>query len=411
MTSAHAQSDSQLQQVIGMPYPGWKPGEIDIHHIYTGRSESSFFILPDGTSLLVDVGDWDPAPEEYPLMTPQLPDASMRAGQRIARYVKSVNPKKDTIDYLLVSHFHSDHIGDAKKGAGMTTDRNPNYQLSGIAEFAEYIAINKVIDRGYPDYRFPTSLRKDPDFVNYSNFIQWKVASEKLSVEKFQVGSNQQIRLKNGAAYPDFEIKNLFSAGIVWNEVDETADTVYYHPYQPNQSNWNENMMSNGFKLSYGPFSYYTGGDLSGSVLDKDGQVIDMEGLVARYSSAVDVAKANHHAYKDAMTPDFIQHINASAIIVPVWDQAHVQPEILDRIRQVSLDSHRKVPLLIFTHFPHDLKMKHSDEAWMASVLEDGHVVIKVCNRGRTYALYVLDATSDKRIVRAVYGPYAAKGE
>lgn len=410
ITSGHAQSDFLPKQEIGIPYRGWKPGEIDIHHIYTGRGESSFFILPDGTSLLIDVGDWDPASDEYPLMTPQLPDSSMRAGQRIACYVKSFNPKKDTIDYLLVSHFHSDHIGDAKKGSGMTVNRTPNYQLSGIAEFAEYIKINKIIDRGYPDYNFPLALRKDPDFVNYANFIQWKVASENLSVEQFQVGSNRQITLKRGEDYPDFEIKNLFNSGVIWNDSDKTMDTIYHHAYQKNQSGWNENTMSNGFKLSYGHFTYYTGGDLSGYVLDKDGEYIDIEGLAAKYCGPVDVAKANHHAYKDALTPGFIKYINASAIIVPVWDKAHIQPEILHRIRQVSLDNDVEVPHLIFTHFPHDLKIDYSDEPWMKSVLADGHVVIKVFEEGRKYRIYILDAHSDKKLVKAVYGPYVAKG-
>src|SRR5690606_5667876 len=171
ITSCHAQSDFLPEQEIGNPYRGWKQGEIDIHHIYTGRGESSFFILPDSTSLLIDVGDWDPTSDEYPLMMPQLPDSSMRAGQRIARYVKSFNPKNDTIDYLLASHIHSDHIGAAKKGAGVTTNRTPNYQLSGIAEFAEYIKINKIIDQDYPNYDHPLALSSDPDFANYANFI------------------------------------------------------------------------------------------------------------------------------------------------------------------------------------------------------------------------------------------------
>ena len=60
-------SCSSLNNETGKSYKGWKKGELDIHHIYTGRGESSFFILPDGTTLLIDAGDWDPDKEEYPL--------------------------------------------------------------------------------------------------------------------------------------------------------------------------------------------------------------------------------------------------------------------------------------------------------------------------------------------------------
>ena len=37
-------------------YPGWKLGEMDIHFIHTGQSDSTFFIFPDGTTMLLDCG-------------------------------------------------------------------------------------------------------------------------------------------------------------------------------------------------------------------------------------------------------------------------------------------------------------------------------------------------------------------
>ena len=43
----------------GKVWPGWKRGEFQTHFIYTGRSESVFMIFPDGTTMLVDCGDYD----------------------------------------------------------------------------------------------------------------------------------------------------------------------------------------------------------------------------------------------------------------------------------------------------------------------------------------------------------------
>ena len=37
-------------------YPGWHLGEMDIHLIHTGQGESTFFIFPDGTTMLLDCG-------------------------------------------------------------------------------------------------------------------------------------------------------------------------------------------------------------------------------------------------------------------------------------------------------------------------------------------------------------------
>ena len=122
------------QESIGI-FPAWQEGELEIHQIYTGRGESSFLILPDGTTMLIDVGDY--APKDYPKMGELLPDTSRRAGEWIARYVQRVNPHKDQVDYLVISHFHSDHIGDAKNAAPHTTGRHPDYVLTGIAEAGE----------------------------------------------------------------------------------------------------------------------------------------------------------------------------------------------------------------------------------------------------------------------------------
>ncbi|WP_270090734.1 MBL fold metallo-hydrolase [Sphingobacterium sp. SYP-B4668] len=396
---------------VGKLYKGWKDGELDIHHVYTGRGESSFLILPDGTTLLIDVGDWDPTAEEYAFMTPQLPDSSIRAGQRVARYIQSVNPNKDQIDYLLVSHFHNDHTGDASKGAGRAKSPAPGYQLSGIAELGEYIHIHKVIDRDYPRYDFPKPLVTDADFANYQNFIQWKSQSAGLATEKFEVGSNNQITLlRNKSAYSHFEVKNLFNNGLIWNNQTQRVDTIYKHEYQENKASWNENTMSNGFRLTYGNFTYYSGGDLSGHVLDKNGQYVDIEGLAAQSCGEVDVAKANHHAYKDAMTPGFLKYIQAASFIVPVWDKAHIQPEIIARIEQVSSVGNRSIPHLIYTYFPEELRSEFRDKSWARYILEDGHVVVKVFDNGRRYSLYVLDAHHEQRIVKAVYGPFIAKG-
>ena len=44
---------------VGKPWRGWKEGEFQIHFIYTGVAESMFLIFPDGTTMLLDCGDFD----------------------------------------------------------------------------------------------------------------------------------------------------------------------------------------------------------------------------------------------------------------------------------------------------------------------------------------------------------------
>lgn len=41
---------------MGESLPLWSPGELDIHHIDTGRGNAASLIGPDGTTLLIDCG-------------------------------------------------------------------------------------------------------------------------------------------------------------------------------------------------------------------------------------------------------------------------------------------------------------------------------------------------------------------
>ena len=74
----------QAQQVGGH-LPPWTPGMLDIHQISTGRGNSALFILPDGTTLLVDAGAaGDGLPETDPH-----PNATRTPGAAwIVRYLK-----------------------------------------------------------------------------------------------------------------------------------------------------------------------------------------------------------------------------------------------------------------------------------------------------------------------------------
>ena len=393
-----------LNQENGNKYIGWKSGEMEIHHIYTGRGESNFMIFPDGTTMLVDAGDWDP--KDYTKMCSLLPDSSRRAGGWIARYIERVNPNKDYVDYLMISHFHNDHIGDCTNEALLTKGRNPDYVLTGVAEVGESIRFGKVFDRGYPNYRYPLPIQ-DPDVNNYRAFVKWQSERFGLEQEQFEVGKCDQIvLLKEPEMYGDlFSIKNLSANGEIC--LGKGKETIRY--YDLNSENLvkyqNENTKSLGIRISYGPFSYYTGGDLSGCLLDSSGQSVNLEKKIAEVCGQVDVCKANHHAYLDAMTEEFVRNIKANHYVIPVWDYEHIQPLILNRIVSNKFCMGDKKVFL--TNFPKALQKEFVTEDWMKSVCrEDGHIVIKVSDKGKIYKIYVLSATDEDMFVKAVYGPY-----
>lgn len=67
-----------------------------------------FCVLPDGTTLLIDAGE---VKADVRVVAPK-PDNLKRTGEWIADYITSFIPNgKKYIDYYLLTHYHSDHIG------------------------------------------------------------------------------------------------------------------------------------------------------------------------------------------------------------------------------------------------------------------------------------------------------------
>lgn len=89
---------------VGKAWKGWKKGQFQIHLIYTGVSESMFLIFPDGTTMLLDCGDHN-AIGRGKLAVPVLPNPDRHAGEWISRYVLRVNPQKDYVDYMMLTHY------------------------------------------------------------------------------------------------------------------------------------------------------------------------------------------------------------------------------------------------------------------------------------------------------------------
>src|ERR1051326_7666309 len=133
---------------VGDPLPPWSAGTLDIHQISTGRGNSALLVFPDGTSLLVDAGDNSGAPNGSGLNNLPKPNGTRGPGEWIARYARKIleqdgNP---AIDYAIVTHFHVDHMGGPTP---QTKTASGGYQLTGIAEVAQYIPITSILDRGW----------------------------------------------------------------------------------------------------------------------------------------------------------------------------------------------------------------------------------------------------------------------
>ncbi|MBQ9875261.1 MAG: MBL fold metallo-hydrolase [Thermoguttaceae bacterium] len=397
---------SDPDREMGKPYVGWKEGEFDIHFISTGIGENSFLIFPDGTTMLLDCGDRDAS--TYKDRTPEFPDASTRSGERVARYISRVRPDIDKIDYVMASHFHSDHIGSPDAGAGSTEGREPNYQLSGIAQVGEFYRFGTAFDRGYPTYDRPTPWAPGVR-ENLVKFWEYKEKTDGLKREEFIVGALDQIKpLKKPGKY-DFHVRNICRNGVLWTGKEgETID--YFERWPNNMDQKNENTRSMALVFERGGFRYYTGGDASGVLLDENGKDLDFEGAIGRVVGEVDVCKANHHSFKDSTPRTFTDAVNARVYCVCVWSKNHLQDVTATSMALDGTGAAKKT--LMCPTFVHEGNAETmANKAWRARLVEKGgHVVVKVIDGGARYKVYYLSHVDESATVNLVFGPFESKG-
>ena len=391
------------KDIVGEPYRGWKSSELDIHHIYTGRGEANLYIFPDATTMLVDAGDHQAT---VPMTDPK-PDLSRRGGEWVARYIERVNPHGVNVDYFMLSHFHDDHMGSTALDVPMTQGRGEDYKLVGLADVGETIHFNKFFDRGYPNYNYPVEI-SNADVDNYLKFIKYHKKQYGAVQEQFKVGALNQIMMKyNAEKYSDlFSIRNLAANGEVWSG-EEGKTTRYYDLHPDNTASaGNENTKSLAFRIDYGPFSYFAGGDVAGNLKIANGEKINIEAKVGEACGVVDVSKCSHHAYLDALHPDFLRNVKAKAYIDSVWDQYHTQESIISRI--LSQDIYEGERMFYSQYIVEKARKEHAGKEWYDNGVcpYDGHIVIKAYDKGRKYKIYRLSAEDEQMIVQAIYGPF-----
>ena len=392
-------------QAVGHPWKGWKKGRFQVHFIYTGVGESMFLIFPDGTTMLLDCGDHN-AVGRGKLAVPVLPSPDLHSGEWIARYVQRVNPQGKDVDYMMLSHYHSDHAGFPGFNAGYAEHDGERICLSGFSHAAEFLSFRKAIDRAWPGYDDPIPLPDGGDggcVGHMRSFYRYMQEHRGLQVETFRLGADDQVvQLRDPFRYPDFRVRNLCGNGRI-AAPDGTVTDLYAEPVAAGAERLSENGMSLGLVFSYGRFRFFTAGDFSDRFRLADGSVMEIEDELAKVCGSVDVAKVNHHGHY-SMPAALVSALRPRVWVSCVWDQLHNVAPVMERLCDRTLYPGDRV--VCPGIFPAERREEDAGSPWLEDIedvcFDGAHVVLDVSRGGKEYTLSCLDARDESMTVRSV---------
>ena len=394
--------------------PPWTEGYLYIHHISTGRGNSAYLVMPDGTTLLIDAGetDQDFIKSVAPLRPfPPRPNADHAAGYWIADYIREFAPRDRPValDYALITHFHTDHMGLVLPSSPLSA--TGAYRLTGITEVADLVPIKTLVDRAAPTYTTPVDLRTCHDsnnertLANYLGMVDYR-RQQGQPVVGLRAGALDQIHLGRPKQFPNFHIRNVASSGVIWTGRGE--ETQQYIPTDAiKDCHFDENPFSNVIKVTYGEFSYYSGGDIPGIPNYTQPWWRDMETPVAAVVGPVSVMTLDHHGNRDTVNGNILRALRPRVIVQQNWLSAQPGEEVV-----VRLASHEFYP------GPRDVfatGMAPETRAAIGPIMDQiyrsysGHIVIRVAPGGSTYNVFVLNDETETRKIIARFGPYPSR--
>ncbi|MBQ2424717.1 MAG: hypothetical protein II262_07945 [Alistipes sp.] len=388
--------DGKTEVSVGQILPAWSEGELDIHFINTGRGECAFYILPDGTTLLVDAGELkkthNPNDSSSDAPVAQKPNASVRPYMVNAQYIKHFMPKgKSAIDYCAPSHFHIDHIGDPNAA---TETAAAGYRKTGLMALYDQVPYLNILDRSYPDYKedATTPAMEGGTAADWAKFVTWGVKEGKFTGARFTPGKEQIVLVNDPDKYKGFKILNICANGYVWSKTGLAGEKSGVG-----------NPASCGFHLSYGLFDYIACGDLTSNPQNRVGYYVrDFIG-----ESHLDAFKCHHHLSANAWGSQMKAAYFNPRVIVNM--NFYMQQPDAPLVREIMENKNKFWVKDFFTTNLHPQYHTANKDAVDKMTGSEGHIVIRVANGGGEFMVYMLDDNDLIFKVKSIHGPYKSR--
>jgi competence protein ComEC len=256
-----------------------KDKALHIYFVDVEGGQATLFVTPAGQSLLIDTG-W--------------PDNEGRDANRIVAAAKSAGI--DKIDYVLITHFHDDHVG-------------------GVPQLAARIPIGTFIDHG--------ENREAGDAVTVKG---WQAYQALLATGKYK-----RISLKPGDAVPvkGMEATIISSDGALIEKPLAGAgqDNPYCKDAEHFPADTTENLRSLGTFITFGKLRILDLGDLTH---DKEMELVCPTNKIGK----IDIYIVSHHGWMQSSAPAFVYALATRVAIMDNGAKKGGTPSVLDTIRK-----------------------------------------------------------------------------
>jgi competence protein ComEC len=256
-----------------MPLPAAK--NLEIYAIDVEGGQATLFVSPSGDSMLVDTG-WG--------------GFNSRDALRIVAAAKMAGVKK--IDYLVITHYHADHVG-------------------GVAQLAAKIPIKNFVDHG------ENVEQTKPVQVLYNEYLDFR-----------STGTHIQVKAGDAIPVKGIEVKVLSAAGKVIDAPvagggQANAECAGFKMHDADPS---ENAQSVGLLITYGSFRMVDLGDLTWNK-EKD--------LVCPVNKIgpVDLYLVSHHGMDMSGSPEFVHALHPKVALMNNGAKKGGVPETWQTIR------------------------------------------------------------------------------